>query len=103
MPAIGHLGVADLNSYLCTNTGNVVAALNEFADKRRGKVSDNVIENSYESAPYNIVITERKSTRKEEEESTDPKEKYIGFATNVPDIDVSKYASRWGIETGIDR
>ena len=36
----------------CKNTGNVVAALREFAQKKREKISRNVIENNRGSATY---------------------------------------------------
>ena len=29
-----------------------------------------------------------------------PKEKFIGFATSLPHININQYSSRWGIETG---
>ena len=80
----------------CKNTGNVVAALREFAQKKREKISRNVIENNRGSATYYIMITDRKNAK----DSDDPEEKYIGFATNHPAIKTEVYAKRWGIETG---
>ena len=80
----------------CKNTGNVVAALREFAQKKREKISGNVIENNWNSAAYYIMITDRKNVK----DSDVPEEKYIGFATNHPAIRTEAYAKRWGIETG---
>ena len=80
----------------CKNTGNVVAALLEFAQKKREKISGNVIENNRDSATYYIMITDRKNAK----DSDVPEEKYIGFATNHPAIKTEAYAKRWGIETG---
>ena len=48
-------------------------------------------------APYILIITKRRSAKKQ---STEPKENFIGFATNVPDVDIAEYCKRWGIETG---
>ena len=89
----------------CKNTGNVVAALEEYASKKRVSGSENVIENSNSSAKYNMLITKRTEKKKKKKKKADnsplkPKERYIGFATNTPTQDVKKYASRWGIETG---
>ena len=80
----------------CKNTGNVVAALREFAQKKRAKISGNVIENNWNSAAYYIMITDRKNVK----DSDVPEEKYIGFATNHPATRTEAYAKRWGIETG---
>ena len=80
----------------CKNTNNVVAALREFAQGKRGKISGNVIENNWNSAAYYIIITDRKNVK----DSDDTEERYIGFATNHPAIKTEAYAKRWGIETG---
>ena len=80
----------------CKNTGNVVAALREFAQKKREKISRNVIENNRDSATYSMMITDRKGAK----DSDVPEERYIGFATNHPAIKTEAYAKRWGIETG---
>ena len=80
----------------CKNTDNVVAALREFAQKKREKISRNVIENNRGSATYYIMITDRKNAK----DSDVPEEKYIGFATNHPAIKTEVYAKRWGIEIG---
>ena len=50
------------------------------------------------SASYYGVIVPRKRTSKKKREKKDlnPEEKFIAFATNVPWIDVEKYAMRGG-------
>ena len=83
----------------CSNTFAVVEALNEFAAGGREPVPENRITNADgRSAPYTMIITERKRRRKGSAE--EPKDRYIGFATNAPWADVAHYALRWGIETG---
>ena len=51
---------------------------------------------------YTMTITERKKKKKKKDDDDEllPHEKYIGFATNVPDVDPDSYGNRWGIETG---
>ena len=78
------------------NTGNVVAALREFAQWQRGKISGSVIENNWNFAAYYIMITDRKNAK----DSDDPEERCIGFATNHPAIKTEVCAKRCGIETG---
>ena len=80
----------------CRNTYNVVAALREFAQEKRGKISRNVIENNLGSAKYSMIITDRKKAK----DSDGPEKRYIGFATNHPAVRTEVYAKRWGIETG---
>ena len=80
----------------CKNTGSAVAALREFAQVKRGKISGNVIENSLGSAAYYTTITDRKNVK----DSDVPEERYIGFATNYPAIKTEACTKRWGIETG---
>ena len=50
------------------------------------------------SFTYMMLITERRRRKKGSKD--EPKNRYIRFATNVPDIDVAVYDRRWGIETG---
>ena len=57
----------------CKNTGNVVAALREFAQGKREKISGNVIENNWNSAAYSMMITDRKNAK----DSDAPEERYI--------------------------
>ncbi len=53
----------------CRNTYNVVAALQEFAQEKRGKISRNVIENNLGSAAkYSMITTDRKKAK----DSDDP-------------------------------
>ena len=78
------------------NTGNVVAALREFKQGRRMKISENTIENNYGSVTYSMMITDRKNAK----DSDVPEERFIGFATNHPAIKTEVYAKRCGIETG---
>ncbi len=92
----------------CRNTGNVVAALNEFDGEKRPEVSGNVIENSTASAAYTMIITKRKKPEDgnrpaDAAEEDRPEKKLIGFATNRPRIRIELYSSRWGIETGYSK
>ena len=83
----------------CRNTDTVVNTLNEFAADRRGRISESCITNADGvSATYTMIITER--TRRKKNSKDEPKNRYIGFATNEPDVDIAKYGQRWGIETG---
>ncbi len=78
----------------CRNTGNVVAALREFARNARPGVSPVTIEGR-NSAGYHIKIEERKKC----DDPSVPEERYIGFATNRPAASARGYPRRWGIET----
>ena len=80
----------------CRTTDNVVAALGEFARGKRSGISENLIENGQGVVPYSMIITKRKAKKAKSDE---PKEKYIGFATNCPSVKIAKYAKRWGVET----
>lgn len=80
----------------CVNTQGVVSALNEFAEFQRMGVSVNVLKGSGKKIPYILIITHRRN----KDSPAEPKDKFIGFATNVPDIDLAEYDKRWGIETG---
>ena len=54
--AIGRLHENNVKFLMpCKNTGNVVAALREFAQGKSGKISGNVIENNWNSAAYSIA------------------------------------------------
>ncbi len=84
----------------CRNTGNVVAALNEFAHKDRPAVSKNIIENNTDSAAYFMAITKRKKSGNGDKKTDaageeKPEKKFIGFATNCPRIKIELYSSRW--------
>ncbi len=79
----------------CKNTYNVVAALQEFAQGKRRKISGNVIKNNLGSAAeYSMIITDRKKAK----DSDDPEKRYIGFATNHPAVRTEVYAKRWRIK-----
>ena len=83
----------------CRNTDTVVNALDEFAAGRRGRISESCITNADGvSVTYTMIITER--TRRKKNSKDEPKNRYIGFATNEQDVDVAMYGQRWGIETG---
>ena len=87
----------------CKNTDPVVSALDDFAAGRRPAVSEMHITNADGvSVKYTMIITERKKKSRKGGESEDlpPKEKFIGFATNMPQADAELYSKRWGIETG---
>lgn len=85
----------------CKNTSTVVKTLNNF-DKDKCKkitklhITDSATKDEFE---YTLIITDRKN-KNHNSENKEPKEKYIGFATNSSNTDVKKYALRWGIETG---
>ena len=107
-------------SYLvpCRNTDVVVADIEEFAQGKRDKISEEWLTSSTDQIKYNMIITERrrriKGTRRKKEGSTledmedvfdsepdePPHQTYIAFATNDSTINVEEYARRWGIETG---
>ena len=87
----------------CKNTDVVVDALDDFAAGRRPAVSEMYITNADGvSVRYTMIITERKkkSLKGRNPEDLPPKERFIGFATNMPQEDAELYAKRWGIETG---
>lgn len=79
----------------CKNTPAVIDALNEYVQGRRGKISQCVITGVDLTVPYAMIITKRK--KKESEAIED---RYIGFASNNPNVNITKYQYRWGIETG---
>ncbi len=80
----------------CRNTPNVKSALDEYSRKKRDVTSECTLQNDCHSVPYTMIIERRKGSK-----DTDvAEEKYIGFATNCNTVDVTEYASRWGIESG---
>ena len=81
----------------CTNTQRVVCSLNEFSEFCRMGVSVNILNGSGRRVLYILIITKRKSIEKS---STEPKNKSIRFATNIPDMDIAEYGKRWMLETG---
>ena len=82
----------------CRNTKGVADALEEFHKFKRPGISEYRIANKEESAPYTMIIARRTNAMKKIPNL--PKEMYIGFATNRPNIDLAEYTHRWAIETG---
>ena len=87
----------------CSNRPGVVTAIRQFADGKRQDVSENRLSGSDGTVSYTLVITERRRRKKNPKKDPPPEEKYIGFATNVPDIDVEVYVHRWVVETGYSK
>ena len=52
------------------------------------------------TATYCAVIAERRRRKKHALYPEPPEEKYIAFATNVPDVGLDRYRWRWNIEAG---
>ena len=86
----------------CRNTHGVVGSLRRFAADRRRDTLPCTLAGSGTAAPYNMVIVERRR-RDPKKAPTAPENRYIGFATNMPWVDVIVYAVRWGIESGYAR
>ena len=83
----------------CRNTHGVVESLRRFAADPRRDTLPCTLAGSGETAPYNMVVVERRS-RDSKKAPTAPENRFIGFATNMPWVDVIIYAVRWGIESG---
>ena len=104
--ALGKMGVRYLAP--CKNTDIVVDAIAEFAAGRRPAVSEMCIAYAYGvSVRYAMIIAERsKRKKKSGKENSDnggdlaPKEKFIGFVTNMQLKDSERYPKRAGIKTG---
>ena len=89
----------------CVNTGSIKGVLKHHAATGSKKVSRMSISTPEKvSASYYGVIVPRKRTSKKKREKKDlnPEEKFIAFATNVPWIDVEKYAMRWELRLGTE-
>ena len=72
----------------CKNTDTVVDAIAEFAKRRRGRVSESAVSGTGGTTPYTMIITKRKRRKnKKKKKELLPYEEYIGFATNMPDVD----------------
>ena len=86
----------------CRNTDTVVDALGQYSRRSRHRVSELEIGEGGGgcTATYWAVITERRRRKKHAPYPEPPEEKYIAFATNVPDADPDRYRWRWNIETG---
>ena len=87
----------------CSNRPGAVTAIRQFADGKRQDVSENKLSGSDGAVSYTLVITERRRRKKNPKKDPSPEEKYIGFAINVPDIDVEVYVHRWVVETGYSK
>lgn len=83
----------------CRNTQGVVEKLRYFATNPVEDVLCSTLTGYNATASYNMVIAERKKSDSKKDEKL-PENIYIGFATNLPWIDVITYAVRWGIESG---
>lgn len=99
--ALNELGLDCSMPY--SNQPGVVSAICEFAGGTRTAVSENRISGEGGSVPYTLVIDERRRRKKNPKPDPPPEEKYIGFATSVPDIDVRVYGHRWVVETGYSK
>ena len=86
----------------CRNTHGVVESLRRSAADPRRDTLPCTLAGSGEAAPYNMVVVERRR-RDSRKAHAAPENRYIGFATNMPWVDVIIYAVRWGIESGYAR
>ncbi len=82
----------------CRNTHGVVEKLHYFATNPFEDVLYNTLTGYNATASYSIAIAKRKKCNSKKDEKL-PENMYIGFATNLPWIDVIVYAVRWGIES----
>ena len=104
--ALGKMSVRYLAP--CKNTDIVVDAIAEFAAGRRPAVSEMCTTYAYGvSVRYAMIIAERRKRKKKSgKENSDnggdlaPKEKFIGFVTNMQLKDSERYPKRAGIKTG---
>ena len=87
----------------CSNRPGVVSAIRKFAGGRRRAVSENRLSRNGGSVSYTLVIDERRRRKKNPKSDPPPEEKYIGFATSVPDIEVGVYGHRRVVETGYSK
>ena len=105
--ALGKMGARYLAP--CKSTDIVVDAIAEFAAGRRPAVSEMCTTYAYGvSVRYAMIIAERRKKKKKSgKENSDegegdlaPKEKFIGFVTNMQLKDSERYPKRVGIKTG---
>lgn len=84
----------------CRNSPGVVWTLNGCGDisPPRDAIPCR-LEGADGTAPYNMVVVARRRREKGKSGSTAPEDRLIGFATNLPWVDVIIYAVRWGIES----
>lgn len=98
LSALDKLGVPYLMP--CRNSPGVVGTLNGFVEGSPPR--DAVpcrLEGAEGTAPYNMVVVDRRRRDRGKSGSTAPEDRLIGFATNLPWVDVIIYAVRWGIES----
>ena len=83
----------------CPDTPYVRRAKKEFLAGERGRVSKGVITRDRStSAEYTLIMVDKKKI--DPKKDREPEDKIIAFCTNDPDIDIEKYALRWGGESG---
>ena len=96
--ALNELGVPYLMP--CRNSPGVVGTLNGFGDGSPPRDAvPCILEGADGTAPYNMVVVDRRRRDRGKSGSTAPQDRLIGFATNLPWVDVIIYAVRWGIES----
>ena len=94
MGTLGDMGIKYLVP--CRNTDLAVDAIAESAAGKRGRVSEfTITRGDGMEVPYTLFITERKKKKKGKDDGElPPHERYIGFATNAPDVDPDLYENR---------
>ena len=89
----------------CRMTSGIKAALREYAEGKRPMISRYVMqEGRQDESSFTLVIFPKAGCEKE----TDPRKRYIPFATNLPTEKIlwnisrlpKDYRKRWGIERG---
>ena len=84
----------------CRNSPGVVETLNLFdQDDPPKDAIPCILKGADGTAPYNMVVAARRKRDPGKSESKAPEDRFIGFATNLPWVDVIVYAVRWGIES----
>ena len=96
--ALNELGVPYLMP--CRNSPRVVETFNRFdQDDPPKDAIPCILEGADGTAPYNMVVAARRKRDPGKAQSRAPQDRFIGFATNMPWVDVIIYAVRWGIES----
>ncbi len=95
--ALKELGAPYLMPY--RNNSGVVGTIHRFAagDRLKGAIPC-VLEGAGGTAPYTVVIAACHKREHGKFGSTAPQDRFIGFTTNMPWVDVIICAVRWGIE-----
>ena len=83
----------------CRNTATVVEGLNLFAEGKIGDAMRLTIRGDGVAASYNMVVAPRRKIYRKKSAAA-AENKHVGFATNMPRVDVIVYAGRWGVESG---